>query len=62
MPGSIAHLGAALGQFRELAVGQAVEQADRAKFAGAYHAGAGLLMSSAFGRPRAYPGERLEGL
>ncbi len=55
------HLGAAVGQFRQLAVRQAAEQADRAKFGGAYHTGAGLLMSSAFGRPRAYPKERLEG-
>jgi hypothetical protein len=50
------HLGAALGQVRELAVGQALEQADRAKFGGAYHARAGLLMSSAFGRPCTFPG------
>jgi hypothetical protein len=50
------HLGTAVSQFRELAVVQAVEQADRAKLAGAYHAGAGLLMSYSLRAASRLPG------
>ena len=49
-------LGATRGQLRELAVGQAVEQADSAEIVGAHHAGPGLLMRSSSGWPRR-PGE-----
>ena len=54
-----ANLGTALGQFRELIVGHAVEQADSAQLVAAHHIIAWLLMRSASGgRP---PEERLEG-
>ena len=43
-----AYLGTALGQFRELIVGQAAEQADSAKLGGAHHIVAWLLMRSAY--------------
>jgi hypothetical protein len=41
-----ANLGTALGQFRELIVGQAAEQADRAQVLAAHHIIAWLLMRS----------------
>ena len=54
-----ANLGTALGQFRELIVGHAAEQADSAQLVAAHHIIAWLLMRSASGgRP---PEERLEG-
>ena len=54
-----ANLGTALGQFRELIVGHAAEQADSAQLIAAHHIIAWLLMRSASGgRP---PEERLEG-
>ena len=54
-----ANLGTALGQFRELIVDQAAEQADSAQLIAAHHIIAWLLTRSASGgRP---PEERLEG-
>ncbi len=50
-----ANLGTALGQFRELIIGEAVEQADIAKLVGAHHIVTWLLMRSASGWPRRLP-------
>ena len=50
-----ADLGAALGQFRELIVGQAAEQADNPQLVGAYHIVAWSLMRPASGWPRRLP-------
>jgi hypothetical protein len=55
------NLGTALGQFRELIVGQATEQADSSKLVGAHHIVAWSLMRSASGRPRRLPRGRQEG-
>ena len=48
-PASMLDLGTTLGQFRELIVCQAAEQADSPKFVGAHHIAARSLMRSAFG-------------
>ena len=56
-----AHLGTALGQFRELIVGQAVEQADSAKLVGAHHIVTWLPMRQPPGGLAACPEKKLEG-
>jgi hypothetical protein len=50
-----ADLGTALGQFRELVVGQAAEQAESPELVGAHHIVAWSLMRSASGWPRRLP-------
>ena len=56
-----ANLGTALGQFRELIVGQAAQQAESSKLVGAHHIVAWSLMRSASGRPRRPPREEAAG-